>query len=88
MVARARWLVAAAALAVGLTSTGPALVAPAGAAPNAGSATIANNTLVITGSNGPDAVTLSADATQAQVAFANDPANTLHFNLTDFNAIW
>jgi RTX calcium-binding nonapeptide repeat (4 copies) len=84
--ARPLGLVAAAALAVGLTSTAT-LVAPAGAAPNAGSATIANHTLVITGSNGPDAVTLSADATQAQVAFANDPANTSHFNLSDFNAI-
>jgi hypothetical protein len=85
--ARPLGLVAAAALAVGLTTTGAALAAPAGATPNAGSATIANNTLVITGSNGPDAVTLSADATQAQVAFGNDPANTFHFNLTDFNAI-
>jgi len=85
--ARPLGLVAAAALAVGLTTTGAALAAPAGATPNAGSATIANNTLVITGSNGPDAVTLSADATQAQVAFGNDPANAFHFNLTDFNAI-
>jgi hypothetical protein len=85
--ARPLGLVAAAALAVGLTTTGAALAAPAGATPNAGSATIANNTLVITGSNGPDTVTLSADATQAQVAFGNDPANAFHFNLTDFNAI-
>jgi hypothetical protein len=63
-------------------------MAPSGTSiPNAGSATIANKTLVITGSNGPDAVTLSADATQAQVAFGDDPATTFHFNLTDFNAI-
>jgi len=85
--ARPLGIAAAAALAVGLVSTGPALVASAAAVPNAGSATIADNTLVITGSNGPDAVMLSADATQAQVAFGNDPANTLHFNRTDFNAI-
>jgi Ca2+-binding RTX toxin-like protein len=85
--ARPFGLVALAALAVGLTATGPALVAPAGATPNAGSATIANNTLVITGSNGPDVVMLSADAAQAQVAFGNDPANTFHFNLADFDNI-
>jgi hypothetical protein len=85
--ARPVGLVAAAALAVGFMSTAPALVAPAGAAPHVGSATIADNTLVITGSNGPDAVTLSADATQAEVAFGTDPANTFRFNLTDFNAI-
>jgi Ca2+-binding RTX toxin-like protein len=85
--ARPLGLVAAAAFAVGLTSVGPALLAPAGASPNAGSAAIVDNTLVITGSNGPDAVTLSADATQARVAFGNDAADMFQFNLTDFNAI-
>ena len=57
-------LAAVAALAVGLVSAGPALVAPAAAAENAGSAFIANNTLTITGTNGPDVVTLDADATE------------------------
>ena len=80
-------LAAAAAFAVGLTSTGPALVAPAAAAEPVGSAFIANNTLTIVGSNGPDVVALDADATQVQVAFGDDPANVHRFNLADFNAI-
>ena len=52
-----------------------------------GSAFIANNTLIVTGTNGPDVVTLGADATTAQVAFGDDPANVHQFNLADFNAI-
>ena len=70
-----------------LVSAGPAFVAPAAAAQNAGSAFIANSTLTVTGTNGADVVTLGADATDAQVAFGDDPANVHHFNLADFNAI-
>ncbi len=80
-------LAAVAALAVGLVSAGPAFVAPAAAAESAGSAFIANNTLTITGTNGPDIVVLDADATEVQVAFGDDPANVHRFNLADFNAI-
>ena len=79
-------LAAAAALALGLTSAGPALIAPAAAAENTGSAFIADNTLTITGTNRADIVTLNADATQARVTFAGDPS-VHQFNLGDFTAI-
>ena len=82
-----RGLIAVAALALGLVSAGPAFIGPAAAAQNAGSAFIANNTLTVTGTNGPDVVALDADATQVQVAFGDDPANVHRFNLADFNAI-
>jgi len=80
-------LAATAAFAIGLTATGPALVGTAHAAPNAGSAFIANNTLTIVGTDAPDVVSLEADATEARVTFAADPANVHHFNLTDFTSI-
>jgi hemolysin type calcium-binding protein len=80
-------LAAAAALAVGLTFAGPALVAPAAAAEKAGSASIANDTLTIVGTNGPDVVALNADATQARVTFGDDPANVHQFSLSDFTTI-
>ena len=83
----ARGLISAAALAVGLVAVGPALISPASAAANDGSVVIANNTLTVTGTNGPDVVTLSADATEVQVAFGNDAPNAQRFNLADFNAI-
>jgi Ca2+-binding RTX toxin-like protein len=53
-------------------------------APAVGTASIVNNTLTVNGTNGPDAVTLAADATEVQVSFG---ANAFRFNLTDFNAI-
>ena len=80
-------LAAAAAFAVGLTSTGPALVAPAAAAEPVGSVFITNSTLTIVGSNGPDVVALDGDATEARVTFGADPANVHHFNLADFTSI-
>jgi hypothetical protein len=80
-----RGLITVAALAVGLVSAGPALIAPAEAAANAGSAVIANNTLTVTGTNGPDVVNLEADATKVQVAFGDGSAQ--RFDLADFNAI-
>jgi hypothetical protein len=43
-----------------------------------------NNTLTVNGTNRPDAVTLTADATEVQVAFGT---NAFRFNLTDFNSI-
>jgi hypothetical protein len=68
-------LIAAAALAIGLVYAGPALTASAAAAQNAGSAFIANNTLMVAGTNGADVVALGADATEVEVAFGNDPAD-------------
>jgi hypothetical protein len=68
-------------------AAGPGFVAPAAAAENAGSAFIANNTLTITGTNRPDVVALSADATEVRVAFGSDPADVGRFNIADFNAI-
>ena len=47
-------------------------------------ASIANGTLVVNGTNGPDVVTVNADATEVQVTVN---ANQSRFNLTDFNAI-
>ena len=85
--ARPLSLAATAALAVGLVSAAPALTASASAAGPVGSASVVNGTLVVTGTNGPDVVALSADATTAQVMFDNDTANALHFPLTDFTAI-
>ncbi len=85
--ARPLSLVASAALAVGLVSAAPALSAPASAAPSVGSASIVNGTLVVTGTNGPDVIALSADATTAQIVFDNDVANAQHFALTDFTSI-
>jgi hypothetical protein len=84
--ARPLGLVAAAAFAVGLVPAATAFTASASAAPPAGSASIVNGTLVVTGSNGVDVVSLGADATTAQVAFG-DPAGAQHFALADFNAI-
>jgi hypothetical protein len=78
----ARGSITVAALAVGLVSAGPALIAPAEAAANAGSALIANNTLTLTGTNGPDVVNLVADATKVQVAFGDGSAR--RFDLADF----
>jgi hypothetical protein len=80
-------LIPAAAFAVALVSAGPAFVAPAGAAQNGGSASIANGTLTVSGTNGADVVMLGADATEALVTFGDDPANVHHFNLADFSAI-
>jgi Ca2+-binding RTX toxin-like protein len=57
------------------------------AAENAGTASLANRTLTITGTNGPDAVTLDADATTAQVGFGDNAADVHFFNLADFDAI-
>jgi Ca2+-binding RTX toxin-like protein len=85
--ARPLGLAAAAALAVGLTSVGPALVAPASAAENVGSAFIANNTLTIVGTNAPDVVTLAGDAAEARVTFGADPGNVHHFSLGDFTSV-
>jgi hypothetical protein len=85
--ARPLGLAAAAALAVGLTSAGSALVTPAAAAENVGSAFITNNTLTIVGTNRPDVVTLNGDATEARVTFGDDPSNVHHFNVADFTAI-
>jgi hypothetical protein len=85
--ARPLSLAAVGVLAVGFVAAGPAFMASASAATEAGSASIANNTLIVTGTNGPDVVTLGADATTAQVAFGDDPANVHQFNLADFNSI-
>ena len=85
--ARPLGLAAAAALAVGLTSAGPALISPAAAAESVGSAFIANNTLTIVGTNGPDVVALDGDATEARVTFGADPGKVHHFNLADITAI-
>ncbi len=76
-------------MAVGFVSAGPTFMATASASGPAddGSAFIANNTLIINGTNGPDLVTLGADATTAQVAFGDDPARLHQFPLSDFNAI-
>jgi hypothetical protein len=75
-----------AALAVGLASAGPPLLASAAAAAqSAGTASIANNTLTVTGTNAPDVVNLQADATTVQVAFGDGSAQ--RFALADFNAI-
>ena len=79
--------IAVTALAAGFVSAAPAFTASATAAPSAGSAFIANNTLTITGTNGPDVVALGADATEVQVVFGSDPASVQRFDLTDFNAI-
>ena len=80
-------LAAAASLAVGLTSVGPALVAPAAAAQNVGSASIVNGTLTVVGSNAADVVALDGDATEARVTFGADPGNVHHFNLADFTSV-
>jgi Ca2+-binding RTX toxin-like protein len=89
--ARPFGLAAVGALAVGFISVGPTFMASASASASAstraGLAFIANNTLVVTGTNGPDVVSLRADATTAQVAFGEDPANVHQFNLADFTAI-
>jgi hypothetical protein len=85
--ARPLGLAAAAAVAVGLTSAGPALISSAAAAESVGSAFIANNTLTIAGTNGPDVVALDGDATEARVTFGADPGNVHHFHLGDFTAI-
>jgi len=82
--ARPLGLAAAAAMAVGLVSFGPTVAMQAGAATNVGSASIANRTLTVTGTNAPDVVSLSADATTIQVAVG---ADVQHFNLADFSAI-
>ncbi len=62
-------------------------MASASAGRAAGSAFIANKTLIVIGTNGPDVVPLGADATTAQVDFGDDPANVHRFNLADFDAI-
>jgi hypothetical protein len=80
-------LAATVALAVGLVSAAPALTASASALRPGDTASIVNGTLVVGGTNGPDSIALSADATTAQVVFDNDVANAQHFPLTDFNAI-
>lgn len=80
-------LAATAALALGLTSVAPALSTPAAAAENTGSAFIAGGTLTIAGTNGSDVVSLTADATQAQVTFGNDPTTVHRFDLSDFTRI-
>src|SRR5947209_6100165 len=88
--ARPLGLAVVGALAVGFVSTGPTLAAsasPAAASTEAGSAFVANSTLIVTGTNGPDVITLGADATTAQVAFGNDPADVQRFDLTSFKNI-
>ena len=80
-------MAAAASLAVGVTTVGPTLVTPAGAAPNAASAFVTNGTLTITGSNAGDVVLLDGDATEARVTFGADPGNVLHFPLADFTSV-
>jgi hypothetical protein len=75
------------ALAVGFVAAGPALTTPASAATNKGSAVISGRTLVVTGTNGPDSITLDADATTVQVSFGDDPVDTYRFALGDFVAI-
>ena len=85
--ARPLSVAAVAALAIGFTAVGPAFTSPAAAAEDTGSAFIAGNTLTIVGSNGPDRVSLAADATTAIVTFGGDPANVQHFALSDFSAI-
>jgi hypothetical protein len=85
--ARPLGVAAVAALAIGFTSVGPAFTSPAAAAENTGSAFITGTTLTIVGSNGPDVVTLGADAAGASVTFGADPANVQHFALADFSAI-
>jgi hypothetical protein len=81
--ARPLGLAASAALAIGLVSFGAAAM-PAGAAASAGSASIVNNTLTVTGTNRPDVVALGADATMIHVTVNG---NVQSFNLADFNAI-
>ena len=61
--ARPLGVAAAAAFAVGVVSAGPALTTSAAAAEHVGSASITNGTLVVTGTNGPDTLTVDADAT-------------------------
>src|SRR5438034_654281 len=85
--ARSLGVGAVTALAVGFVTAGPALITPASAETNTGSAVIAGKTLVITGSNGPDVVTLRADATTAQVSLGDDPVDVRRFNLADFEKI-
>jgi len=82
--ARPRGLAAAAALVVGLTSGGHALILPA-AAESIGSAFIVNKTLTIVGTNDPDVVALDGDAIEARVTFGG--GNVRHFNIADFTAI-
>ena len=67
----------AAALAVGLVSAAPAFTASAAAAEPIASVSVVNGTLVVTGTNGPDVITLGADATTAEIVFDNDVANAL-----------
>ena len=81
-----RGLIPIAAFAVA-SAAAAAFSAQAGAAVNAGTASIANNTLTVTGTNGSDVVTLDADATDVQIAFGDDPANVHRFNLADFSDI-
>jgi hypothetical protein len=85
--ARPLGVAAVAALAIGFTSVGPAFTSAAAAAENTGTAFVTGNTLTIVGSDGPDVVTLAADASGARVTFGADPANVQHFALADFSAI-
>ena len=80
-------LAAVASLAAGLVSAGPALTAQASAADNTSSAFIANSTLIVTGTNGPDVVALNADATTVEVVFGDNASDVRTFNLADFDAI-
>ena len=74
-------------VAVGLLSAGPALTAQAFAADSQASAFIANRTLNIIGTNGPDDVFLFPEATTVEVAFGANATNGQSFNLADFDAI-
>ena len=80
-------LAAVASLATGLVSAGPALTAQASAADNTSSAFIANRTLTVTGTNGPDFVALNADPTTIEVVFGANASDVRTFNLADFDAI-
>jgi hypothetical protein len=82
--ARPLGVAAAAAMAVGLVSFGPAAAMPAGAAQDAGSASIANNTLTVTGTNGADVVSFSADATTIQVTVGT---TVQRFDLAAFTTV-
>ena len=85
--ARRMGLAAVASLAAGLVSAGPALTAQASPADNTSSAFIANRTLTVTGTNGPDVVALDADPTTIEVVFGANGSDVHTFNLADFDAI-
>jgi len=84
-------LVASAAMMVPFVTAGPAFARPAyrsDASRNPASASVADNTLTITGTNGPDTIALAADAADPNaliVDFGN--GNTQRFDRTTFNAI-